>query len=128
MTLTPKQTSKFWSLVNKDTDSGCWHWTGNIAGKFGQMQVKYSTHCVHRLSWELAHGPFNPRLFVLHTCKNLLCVNPEHLYISNVTANAGRKKAVNNFEARCKLYNEIWPFRITEIRDRRLAEFDPTGV
>jgi hypothetical protein len=64
-------------------DGECWLWCGDISGNHGVIRVDGKTMRVHRVSWELYHREYVPNgLHVLHTCKQTLCVNPEHLYLS----------------------------------------------
>lgn len=42
---------------------------------------------VHRVSYRLAHGEFDPSLHVLHACDTPLCVRPEHLFLGTHTDN-----------------------------------------
>jgi len=59
---------------------GCWKWLGSLhndgyaAWNVGGKQVK-----VHRASYLLNVGPVPKQRFVVHTCGNRDCVNPDHL-------------------------------------------------
>lgn len=73
---------KFWPKVNK-TDT-CWLWTGARASGYGTIGAggyKGKMLSAHRVSYELAYGKFDPKLYVLHKCDVKLCVNPEHLFL-----------------------------------------------
>jgi hypothetical protein len=61
----------------------CIVWTGSRKGGngYGQMCISYKNHMVHRLAWEVAHGPIPPGLCVLHRCDNPPCIRPDHLFL-----------------------------------------------
>jgi hypothetical protein len=81
----------FWAKVRR-TDF-CWFWTGQT------NRGGYGVHCksvAHRIGWELTRGPIpmdKDKCFVLHTCDNRRCVNPNHLYLGSKKEN-GRDSSV----------------------------------
>lgn len=64
-------------------DSGCWIWKGYIQrkrGGYGTFQVGQRVSALaHRVSFRLFNGSLDEKLFVLHSCHNPVCVNPDHL-------------------------------------------------
>jgi len=46
---------------------------------YGRIGIGQRPVLVHRLAWELAHGPIPDGLFVLHRCDNPPCVRLDHL-------------------------------------------------
>lgn len=76
---TPAILSRFWSKVDRSGD--CWIWTGKLIDGYGCFSItsRWSV-LVHRLTFELTHGPIPPGLLVCHTCDNPPCCNPAHLW------------------------------------------------
>jgi hypothetical protein len=68
--------------------SDCWHYCGGrSAFGYGRIMFDGLGRYAHRISYELFVGPIPHGLFVLHTCDNPSCVNPEHLWLGNNTDN-----------------------------------------
>ncbi|MGA1037406.1 MAG: HNH endonuclease signature motif containing protein [Ilumatobacteraceae bacterium] len=60
--------------------NGCWVWTASVDKLgFGRFKLNDKTEYAHRASYRMFVGEIPEGLYVVHSCRNLLCVNPEHL-------------------------------------------------
>ncbi len=62
---------------------GCWGWNGYIAKTgYSILSSRYLNESrAHRISYILHKGKIPKGLFVLHSCHNRACTNPDHLRI-----------------------------------------------
>jgi hypothetical protein len=101
----------------------CHLWTAST-NKFGygKLGVEGENRWVlaHRFSWEKAHGEIPEGMYVLHTCDNPSCVNPDHLYLGDYRQNAldreGRGRG-NHAKGMGHGKNKLLSSQVYEIRD-----------
>ena len=78
--------NRFWKFVSKTEN--CWDWTGSKANYgYGQLSINGKPVRANRYSWILHNGEIPTGLMICHKCDNPSCVNPEHLFLGDQTAN-----------------------------------------
>jgi hypothetical protein len=91
LNLKPIMYKSIWACIDIPTDlDKCWIWMGPIFnrgilelyGKLDLYNLDGYTHLAHEIVWGCFNGPMNPDDFIIHTCRNRRCVNPNHMLIS----------------------------------------------
>lgn len=79
---------RFMDKVVPVTESGCWLWTADTSGqRYGRFKLDGKTLYAHRVAWTLMVGPIPDGGFICHKCDTPLCVNPDHLFVSDHKGN-----------------------------------------
>ena len=96
--LSEKQIRNFFTKVNK-TDT-CWLWTGmtTSTGR-GKLKLYGIEHTAPRVIYALHYSLDPGNFYVLHTCDDPLCVNPEHLRLGTAQDNTNDMVAKGHFVA-----------------------------
>lgn len=114
-------------MDNSEPDAnGCRLWTG-LLDQHGYGRLRSgSLRSAHRIAWREHNGPIPPGLWVLHTCDNRRCINPEHLYLGTVGDNVrdmeerGRRVTVLGSQ---KVDAKMTEAMVSDLRARDFSEW-----
>lgn len=119
-TLTPEQEERFWSHVDVPYQpSCCWEWVGRrLRNRYGAFSYfagpagsrKQLNLAAHRVAYRVLVGPIPDGLVLDHLCRNVLCVNPDHLrpVVERVNLLSGfGAAALNARKTHCKRGHEL---------------------
>jgi hypothetical protein len=96
--LSDDEREDFWSRVATSASiRDCWEWFSTRQSPndgYGRIVLRGRYVLAHRVSYVIAYGVDPGRRLVLHSCDNLICVNPRHLRLG-VQADNGKDEAIN---------------------------------
>jgi len=76
----PSYAERLEALIVPEPNTGCWLWTGSLTrGGYAQIRVGGRLVYVHRVSYEMKHGPIPDGLTLDHLCRVRSCANPDHV-------------------------------------------------
>jgi hypothetical protein len=108
-------TDRIESKISPEPMSGCWLWTGYLAGGngYGGITIENRQCLAHRVVYELLVGPIPEGMELDHLCRNRCCVNPDHLEVVTKKENVLRGiglSAQNARKTHCKnghIFDEV---------------------
>lgn len=78
--------SRFWAKVDKRSPDECWPWmAATQRNGYGAFAVRHGdVRPASRVAWMIYHDQeIPPEAWVLHSCDNPPCVNPDHLRLGS---------------------------------------------
>lgn len=75
----------FWGHVTPGKEDECWMWNGASRNhqSHGTLSRNGVSVAAYRVAFEIHYRPLEKGEWVMHTCDQSLCVNPNHLYTGN---------------------------------------------
>lgn len=79
---------RFWKKVDKSAGpDGCWIWKGHT-DKYGYG--RHGSNLAHRMMYQHTNGPIVKGTPIVQSCKEKLCLNPNHLIIGKSSGTSGK--------------------------------------
>jgi len=117
-------TERFWSKITID-NNGCWIFN-TASGFYGYrcFSVNGKQKPAHRFSYEVFKGGIPEKFVIDHLCKNVQCVNPDHLEAVTHKENIcrGDKAATKALDAWTLVIEEFGPESSAEKKKRRRSD------
>lgn len=88
---------RFLKSKSIESQSGCLEWTGaRYRTGYGTVPRRFGGgRYAHRAMFEAAVSSIPAGMYVLHTCDNRLCINPDHLFLGTHLENIKDMHAKN---------------------------------
>jgi hypothetical protein len=124
----PPVEQRFWAKVDKNGPNGCWEWTASTNqdgyGTFKTPKGSTGRGKAYRFSWELVNGPIPDGMTIDHLCKNVKCVNPDHLRIVTQSENSKGSWLITYYRERAHCHNghELSPDNVIYANNRRTCK------
>lgn len=98
---------RFWDKVEKT--AGCWLWlAARFANGDAMFRFEGRTQRAQRAAWVLSYGPIPPNKCVSQSCRNSLCVNPEHLVLTDPEKVLKARSASDRFWEKVQKTDGCW--------------------
>lgn len=118
-----KAWKRFYSSFIVD-QSGCWVWTrARCVGGYGSFASHGKSWRAHRLCYQMVRNVvLSPEQFLHHTCGKKLCINPDHLEITDQLHHVDSAVYGNKEKTHCPHGHEYTPENIVWGRGGRSRE------
>jgi hypothetical protein len=121
----PKIVERFWTHVDINPNPhACWLWKHpNKKGKklpgIFRLNAYLGTARAYKYAWEITYGVAPTNMLVNHTCTNILCCNPSHLFLGTKKDNAVARELKHRGEPRTN--HKLTITQVREIRKSNLS-------
>lgn len=113
--------ARFWSKVNKRSDSECWDWTHYVRSNgYGEFRFMGQAHKAHRVAYAISNNIWpiplyvdGNRMDVCHSCvQRQDCVNPNHLRLDTRSSNISDTRAAGRLPTGSAHHWKLRPYSI----------------